>query len=269
MHMSLSSLQLDAFHALSRSKSFSEAAKRLHITQSAFSQRILNLEAEIAATLFVRDPVGVRLTERGEALLQYVKLKERLEADFLGQKTAGIVRVAGFSTFVRPILLPAIAKFAQKNQAEFHVQTKEIHELAGVLRSGSADFVFSTSPIEGQYLENTLLGYEENVLVTKKGARADLFFDHDEFDTTTAEFWKLQDKAPKYKRAYLDEIYAILDAVEAGMGCAVVPLHMVPKSLTIVKNLKPLRVPIYLNFYKQEFPTRLEKATLELFKSLL
>ena len=44
--MGLSSLHLDAFFAAAQSLNFSQAAKELHITQSALSQRIKALEEE-------------------------------------------------------------------------------------------------------------------------------------------------------------------------------------------------------------------------------
>ena len=63
--MSLSSLYLDAFVGVAKAESFSGAAKGLHITQSALSQRIKNLEDELGLTLFLRMTSGVRLTEQG------------------------------------------------------------------------------------------------------------------------------------------------------------------------------------------------------------
>ena len=64
--MSLSSLQIDAFLAVCETKSFTAAAAKLHITQSALSQRIKNLEDELGSTLFVRESTGVRTTDLGE-----------------------------------------------------------------------------------------------------------------------------------------------------------------------------------------------------------
>ncbi|MCO4756243.1 MAG: LysR family transcriptional regulator, partial [Bacteriovoracaceae bacterium] len=45
--MSLSSLYLDAFYAVVQNGSFTNASKALAITQSALSQRVLNLENEL------------------------------------------------------------------------------------------------------------------------------------------------------------------------------------------------------------------------------
>jgi hypothetical protein len=67
------------------------------------------------------------------------------------------------------------------------------------------------------------LGQEELVLIEssrRKLIHPDLYFDHDQDDQTTLGFFKKQGKsAPKVvQRFFLDEIYAIFDAVERGWG---------------------------------------------------
>ncbi|MFM8314231.1 MAG: LysR family transcriptional regulator, partial [Deltaproteobacteria bacterium] len=71
--MSISSSQLDAFFACSQTGNFTKAAKLLHLTQSALSQRILNLEGELQTTLFIRERNGIRLTSAGRELVQYCR----------------------------------------------------------------------------------------------------------------------------------------------------------------------------------------------------
>jgi DNA-binding transcriptional LysR family regulator len=273
--MPLSSLQLEAFMALARSKNFSEAARKIHITQSALSQRILNLEEELELTLFVREPGGARLTESGEKLLQHGQVREALEEDFLSKlkspkkdQLAGLIRIAAFSTIARSILLPKFARFQRANPGvRIDLMVRETRELPGLLRSGQADFVFCTEAIKKQELENHLIGHEQNVLIesAKHSSKKDVYIDHDEFDTTTSDFWKIQRSPPReYSRAYFDEIYSIIDAVEEGLGRAVVPIHLIAKNsrVAIVEHLKPLRVPIYLIHFKQAFYTQLQKSVL-------
>lgn len=271
--MSMNSLQLDAFTALAQSRSFSEAARRLYLTQSALSQRILKLEAELKTTLFLRDRAGAKLTESGKRLLNYCQSKGRLESEFLAELApgkgvlTGQVRVAGFSTFVRPLLIPAVGEFCRKHPGvEFHVQTQEDRELLGLLTSGAADYVFTLRKPERGRVEFKQIGEEVNVLVTslRKDARQNVYLDHDEFDPTTADFWKLQKTQPTYRRVYFDEVYAILDAVEAGLGGAVLPLHMISgRKLKQVGGLRPLKVPIYLAWKRLDYYTRLDQAVIE------
>lgn len=75
---------IQAFLALVEEKHFGKAAKRIHITQSAFSMQIKSLEEEIGAPLFIRNNRNVELTEVGEVFLKnapdiYEKIKSTLD----------------------------------------------------------------------------------------------------------------------------------------------------------------------------------------------
>lgn len=270
--MSLSSIQLDAFITVAREKNFSKAAHKLHITQSALSQRIANLEQALGATLFLREPAGVMLTELGLALLRYCQIKEGLEADFLTrtqsaerETLSGMLRIAGFSTITQSMLMPVLAKFVKKHPAvQMNLLCRELRELPGLLMSGQADFIFLTQPLQKQGIENYLLGYEEYLLIQPKNRsfREDVYLDHDEEDTSTLDFFNIQTKPPKtWRRSFLDEIYLIIAGVQAGMGRAVVPWHIAKnsKDIEIVKGYKPLKIPVYFTYYNQTFYTRLHQ----------
>lgn len=63
--------KLQIFSVVVREGSFSAAAERLYITQSAVSQHIKELEASLGRQLFQRGWRGVRLTPHGEILYRY------------------------------------------------------------------------------------------------------------------------------------------------------------------------------------------------------
>ncbi len=169
--MSLSSLNLDAFAEVARQESFSQAARRLNITQSALSQRVLNLESELGSSLFIRESTGVRLTELGQKLLRYCHSKSLLESEFLenfepGQGLSGIVRVAGFSTVNRSIVMPLFAGLMNDNpRVALELITEELRDLPALLYSGAADIVVTNQAIEKQGIENVRVGHEEYVLI--------------------------------------------------------------------------------------------------------
>ena len=64
---------LHAFEAAARLGSFTAAARELHLSQSAVSQRVRALEAHLGVALFERLPRSVRLTELGQAYLPTVR----------------------------------------------------------------------------------------------------------------------------------------------------------------------------------------------------
>src|SRR5829696_5682612 len=61
--------RLEYFAAVARHGSFTRAAEELWLTQSALSQQIRRLEAELGVALLRRTPRGAELTPAGEALL--------------------------------------------------------------------------------------------------------------------------------------------------------------------------------------------------------
>ena len=58
------------FHAVAQAGSFTRAAERLGLSQSAISRQIGALEEDLATSLFHRHARGLVLTEQGEILLQ-------------------------------------------------------------------------------------------------------------------------------------------------------------------------------------------------------
>ncbi|MDQ8043203.1 MAG: LysR family transcriptional regulator [Solirubrobacteraceae bacterium] len=60
---------LETFLAVAETSSFSRAADRLHVVQSAVSAGIRSLERELGAPLFARGPRGADLTDAGRALV--------------------------------------------------------------------------------------------------------------------------------------------------------------------------------------------------------
>lgn len=67
--MQIDFLGIQAFLAVVECRSFSQAATRLHLSQTAVSHRMRKLEESLGTPLVVRTSRGIALTESGEALL--------------------------------------------------------------------------------------------------------------------------------------------------------------------------------------------------------
>ena len=147
--MPLAAHQLDAFHAVAATGSFSRAAARLHVSQPALSQRIQQLETELKKRLFVRSPSGVSATEAGTRLLRYCQVQRALEAELLDDLTAsghgatelelsGTLRIAAFSSVARSRVLPAVAPLFHANpRLAFDVSVREITQSNAPMSSTS------------------------------------------------------------------------------------------------------------------------------------
>lgn len=137
--------QLEYFVAVARHRHFTRAADSLWITQSALSQQIRRLEAELGVELLRRTPRGAELTAAGEDLLARAEraLAElaaaREELDSHAGVRRGRVRVAA-TTIDAPRLPPALAAF---NRAHPGLQVALRHassaEVLALVQAGTVD----------------------------------------------------------------------------------------------------------------------------------
>jgi DNA-binding transcriptional LysR family regulator len=276
--MSLSSINLDAFFAVAQQLNFSKAAKTLFVTQSALSQRIKQLEEDLGLTLLVRNPRAVSLTAEGERLLRYCQIRTTLESEVLSElkgdrgSLGGALKIAGFSTVLRSIVIPCISPLLRNHpQITPFIYNAEIRELTELLIRGEAHYIIMDQEVDRNGLGSTKIGEEQNVLVQSNSHSdvPEVYLDHDPDDQTTYSFLKLQgQKNPKFRRAFFDEIYSVIDGVAEGVGKAVVPKHLAvaDSRLKIASGKKSLKVPWYLVYCEQPVETNLHKAVLQAFK---
>ena len=69
--------QLEMFRAVAEQGTFTKAAGRLHVSQSAVSRQVQLLEQELGGSLLRRSAKGVTLTEAGQLLLRMTHRVER------------------------------------------------------------------------------------------------------------------------------------------------------------------------------------------------
>ncbi len=274
--MGLSSLYLDAFFAAARSLNFSLAARELHITQSALSQRIKGLEEELDLTLFVRLPRGVQLTDAGTRLLRYCQARFSMEQELLEQLTGksskqglgGVVRIGGYSSVVRSVLMPALSPILRDNpNVQVHFQNAELRDLPDLMLTGNVDFIVSDTQLHRADVETVQLGQEECVMAesAEHPTPDGVYLDHDPDDPTTVKFFSMQAGAmPEYRRNFMDETYAIIDGVAHGLGRALVSRHLIARDprIRVVSGYRSMFVPVLLHYHKQPFYTALQRATI-------
>ena len=128
--------------------SFSEAAEALSYTQSAVSQAVAALEAELGVTLIERDRGAIRATVAGAALtdladgiLAQLEVAEEEVAAIAGAR-GGRLRMASFPTAGAALMPLAIATFRAAHPAvELSLAEGEPEEIVPRLRTGEFDVV--------------------------------------------------------------------------------------------------------------------------------
>jgi len=115
MHLPLNALR--AFDAAARHLSLTRAAQELHVTQTAVSQHIRNLEDMLGKPLFRRLPRGLALTDEGQSLLpvltdSFARMAQALE-QFHDTRPREVLNVGVVGTFAVGWLLPRLRAFQE------------------------------------------------------------------------------------------------------------------------------------------------------------
>ena len=108
---------LMAFLAVARERSFTRAAAKVGVSQSALSHTVRQLEARLGVRLLTRTTRAVGLTEAGERLLKGIgphfdEIDSQIEAlSELRDRPAGKIRITAADYAINHVLWPKLRKF--------------------------------------------------------------------------------------------------------------------------------------------------------------
>jgi DNA-binding transcriptional LysR family regulator len=169
--------QLATFVAVAEEGSFTRAADRLHVVQSAVSAGVRNLERELGATLFDRSTHRVQLTDAGQALLPQARATlaaataardavDAVRGGVRGTVLLGTMQAQGMRAIDVPGLL---AEFREDHPlVAVHIRHAAggSSEMAAHVREGRLDLAFVSLPtLELPGVELTPLAHEPIVVV--------------------------------------------------------------------------------------------------------
>lgn len=171
------------FKEVAEAGNITAAAQTLFISQSAVSQSIKQLEAELQTRLFARNSRGVILTADGRMLYEYVRsamgLLETGEEKLSQSRDLqmGHLTIGASDTVTSQFLLPYLDRFHRQYPA-IHIQiiSGRSHKVLGLLQSGKVDIAFASTPQEGASLETFPCLATHSIFVA--GAEYPCDFDH-------------------------------------------------------------------------------------------
>ena len=168
--------QLEMFGAVAEEGTFTRAAERLHVSQSAISRQVKLLEEELGGSLLHRGPKRVALTQPGELLLKMVHRIQRDMAEVVAQISdthtlhRGSLSVAGGMTVCLYILPRLLKKFRSLYpHVDLRVASGASESIQRQLRNAELDLALLTLPILARDLEVIPVLKEEMVVVTAPG----------------------------------------------------------------------------------------------------
>lgn len=238
--------QIEGFLAAAETLSFSRAAQKLHVTQSAFSQLIREMETLLGVRLFERTTRSVALTDAGQSL----RLKMRsgvltieeacLDALAISRLEKGHVALGALPSLASGYVTQALGDLRRRHPSV----TASLHEaqnpdLLAMTLDGSVEFsVCAQVPAAPELLFDALFTEELVVLVPadhalagksrqgwKKLARVPLILmsHHSSTRRTIAEAL-LHSGLPDTPAYEVASLPTAVGMVRAGMGAAIMPL---------------------------------------------
>lgn len=148
------SLDLDllrSFVAIADHESFALAAEQVHRTQSAVTQQMARLEAQIGVALFRKVGRSKRLTEHGVRLLDYARRLLALNDETLASVGApdlrGPLRIGSIYDATEFLLPPLLARFSQLYpNLQLEVRTDRTAHLLQALKQGEIEIALVGQP---------------------------------------------------------------------------------------------------------------------------
>ncbi|WP_369988734.1 LysR family transcriptional regulator [Pseudomonas xanthosomatis] len=239
---------LQCFEAAARHLSFTRAAEELHLTQSAVSKQVAQLEEMLRHHLFLRIRRRLQLTPAGALYLAEVnKILTQVDMSSRYVQTYGtqteVLKVATQPSFGVRWLIPHLKGFG-KRHPNIHLDIRNEMEPFALLQ-GSADVVFFYG--QGTWPGATcveLFGEEvvpvcapellQGRTLPDAGALADLVLLQSASRPEAWHEWFLDQGLHtdnSYHGPRFDTFYMALSAAQSGCGVALVPRYLVAKEL--------------------------------------
>ncbi|WP_028307534.1 selenium metabolism-associated LysR family transcriptional regulator [Desulfitibacter alkalitolerans] len=289
---------LAVFKAVADKRSFSQAAKSLHISQPAISLQIQSLEENLGARLFDRNNKRVVLTQAGKTFYKFatqiIELYDQAQKEIaeLTGLVKGKIKI-GASLTIGEYVLPKIAGYFVKDHPEVNItiniaNTEEItrHLLANTLDIGLVE-----GPIKHSDLILEKFMDDELVVIVPfdhPWAKKDFIsmdsllsqpFVLREAGSGTRQIMeeKLMECSVDYEDLQiameLGSTQAIKEAVEVGLGVSIISKWAIKKDLKF-NNLGMTRIEnctfnrnFYLVYNKHHFLTQATETLIKLLKS--
>src|SRR2546426_7454037 len=163
--------RLRAFAALSRTGSFSAAARELVISQPAVSKHVAELEAELGTQLVLRGARRIRLTPAGEFVADYIVRAEALVAQAsrgaraLAGAETGRLAIATSGTGMYLAIEPIAAFHAAHPRVELDVQIGTSEPIVELVRAHRVELAIVGGFTAARDLESEILIEDDIVVV--------------------------------------------------------------------------------------------------------
>ncbi|MBM7557584.1 LysR family transcriptional regulator [Halanaerobacter jeridensis] len=178
------------FYHVANHLSFSKAAEKLYISQSAVSQSIKTLEEELDTKLFIRSTKQVTLTKEGKTLFEHIKPAFNLikngeqNIQDINSFKKGEIHIGANDTICKYFLLPYLKQFHELYpQIHIQITNRTSAKCVELLKEGAVDLIITNLPNQQ---------ITEQMEVTKVFSFKDVFIAGPKYNELNQETIKLE-----------------------------------------------------------------------------
>ncbi|GGI74509.1 LysR family transcriptional regulator [Polymorphobacter multimanifer] len=278
--MNLDWEKLRLFEAVAEAGSFTEAARRLHMSQPALSRQIAALEADIGAKLFHRHARGLASTHEGEQLraathdMQDRLERARLAIDASRDRPTGELRVTTTVSFGSTWLARQIGDFLDI-YPDIAVQLMLTDDDLDLAKREADVAVRFHPPLQSELVQKPLYAirhylcaspeylakHGEPKTIADLDAHRLLAYGETAPDVLKGINWALSlghEHAPRVPALSINNSLGVLQAVEAGAGIAALPTYLIRFSGKVQIVLPELEGPVFRTFFT--YPVELRRS---------
>jgi len=264
----LDAVQLATFQAVIEDGSFEAAARTLHVTPSAVSQRIKALEQDVGQVL-VRRAKPCTATEAGQALVRLAGQIALLEREALAAARGGPghggrtrLSVVVNADSLHAWFLPALAAVPAEPALSFELHQDDQDHTAELLRAGTAMAAVTAQDVAVQGCRVEKLGAMRYLAVAAPGRFVDfartpmlVFNRKDRLQHRFLEALGHEGLEPPIH--YLPAAHAFVEAIRLGLGWGMMPEQIARADIAAGRGVdlapgRHLDVPLYWQYWRME-----------------
>lgn len=278
--MNLDWEKLRLFEVVAEAGSFTEAARRLHMSQPALSRQIGALEDQISAKLFHRHARGLAMTHEGEQLrAATADMQDRLERardaiDASRDRPTGEIRLTTTVSFGSTWLARQLGEFLDLYPDIVINLMLSDNDVDLAKREADVAIRFHP-PLQSELVQKPLLPIRHYLCaapeyLARHGVPRSVVDLNNHrliaYGDTAPDFlkginWALElghDGAPRVAALSINNSYGVLQAVEAGAGIAALPSYLIRFSGKVKVVLPEIEGAVFRTFFT--YPAELKRS---------
>jgi DNA-binding transcriptional LysR family regulator len=278
--MNLDWEKLRLFQQVAEAGSFTEAARRLHMSQPALSRQIAALEDSFGAKLFHRHARGLAMTHEGEQLRAATRdMQDRLETardaiDASRDRPTGEIRLTTTVSFGSTWLARQLGDFLDR-YPDITISLALSDQDVDLAKREADVAIRFHPPLQSELVQKPLIGIRHylcaspDYLARHGVPRSIAELDQHRliaYGDSAPEFlkginWALElghQGAPRTPALTINNSHGILQAVEVGAGIAALPSYLIRFSGKVRVVLPEVEGPVFRTFFT--YPVELRRS---------